>query len=89
MNIYQMYVANGNKAGFYVVRDSWGNTIAEITTVGGKKEGMLPGKPPYYGNPPVKADIYKKDTGSKINTNATISCPGTYAYTLVEDPFKK
>jgi hypothetical protein len=89
VNIYQMYVANANKAGFYVVRNSWGNTVARITKIGGKTEGELEGNPPYFKNQIVKADIYKRDTGELIESGATISCPGTYGYALIDDHLKK
>jgi hypothetical protein len=53
-----MYVANGNRAGFWVKRDSWGNTCALVKLVGGQASGELSGEPPYVnvkgkGNPTV------------------------------------
>jgi hypothetical protein len=80
-NIYQMYEANGNKAGFFVRRNSWGCIYAQVTTIAGQTEGLLLGKPPYYGNPPVTMDVFNND-GSIQSTNQQLSCPGTYAYKL-------
>jgi len=77
-NIYQMYMANGNRAGFWVKRNSWSWQTALITSIAGKAEGELEGSPPYYGNPKVKALMGGK--GREIE----ISCPGTYAYKRVE-----
>lgn len=77
MNIYQMYVAKGNKAGFWVKRNSWSWKTALITRVDGKTEGELVGEPPYFNSPKVKGKMggmYKE-----IN----ISCPGTYGYELI------
>ncbi len=77
-NIYQMYVANGNKAGFWVKRNSWSWQTALITSIAGKSEGELEGKPPYFGNPKVLARM--GGTGGEFE----LSCPGTYGYTRVD-----
>lgn len=97
MNVYEMYILNGCKFGFYIVRDSWGFTVAKITGIEGVKEGnMIPGKAPYFGNPKVIAEFYKTPNISKITNenvssfcteenrtnNGEISCPGTGGYTL-------
>lgn len=82
-NIYQMYEANNNKAGFYVRRDSWSTIYARVATVAGRTEGPLQGKPPYYGNSPVTMDVFNNN-GSVQGTNQPLSCPGTYAYKRFE-----
>ena len=76
-NIYQMYVANGNKAGFWVQRNSWSYT-ALITSVGGKSEGELDGMPPYFKNQKVKGRM--GGSGKEFE----ISCPGTYGYKMID-----
>jgi hypothetical protein len=76
MNIYEMYVANGNRAGFSVHRNSWAShNTAQVLSVAGQESGPLSGAPPYYGNPLVIAD-HPWGVGR-------LSCPGTYAYELV------
>lgn len=75
LNIYEMYVKNGNKAGFWVKRNSWSWQSALIVSIDGKTEGELEGNPPYFNNVRVKAKM--GGTGKLID----ISCPGTYAYT--------
>jgi hypothetical protein len=77
-NIYQMYEAFGNRAGFYVRRDSWSKAYALVISVQGKKRGPLEGKSPYYGNPSVIANIYGFSSGDQ--KGVTLSCPGTYGY---------
>ncbi len=57
INIYQMYIENGCKYGFYVRRDSWHqNRYAKVISIEWVVEGkMIKGKPPYFGgfkNPP-------------------------------------
>lgn len=79
-NIYQMYVANGNKAGFWVKRNSWSWQTALITSVGGQAEGELEGQAPYFKNQKVKGRM--GGTGREIE----ISCPGTYGYMRVDLP---
>lgn len=82
-NIYQMYEANGNRAGFFVRRDSWTSIYAQVKTVAGQSEGPLIGKPPYYGNPKVTMDVFNND-GTVQGTNQELTCPGTYAYKLFQ-----
>lgn len=77
-NIYQMYVANGNKAGFWVKRNSWSWQTALITSVGGQVEGELEGPPPYFKNQKVKGRM--NGQGKEVD----ISCPGTYGYRRVD-----
>lgn len=79
-NIYQMYVANGNKAGFWVQRNSWSWQTALITSVGGQAEGELEGQPPYFKNQKVKGRMGGQ--GREVD----ISCPGTYGYRRVDSP---
>lgn len=71
MNVYEMYVANGNSAGFLVKRKNWRSPV-RVVSIGGQSSGPLVGTPPYYGNPVVL--IY----GGKV-----LSCPGTFQYELV------
>jgi hypothetical protein len=86
MNVYQMYVAFDNRVGFWVQRDSWGNTCALVKQIGSQTEGELPGKPPYHGNPKVTVDVFDIHNGSLKESDTILSCPGTYAYTQIPDP---
>ena len=82
-NIYQMFVRHG-RAGFFVKRDSWGDprTLAKVISVGGKEEGPLDGKGPYFGNPVVIADIAYQGRIQR----GKLSSPGTYAYFKIPRP---
>jgi hypothetical protein len=73
LNVFQMYVANKLKAGFWLRRTTWKNTCAQVTSVGEFK-----GPPPYYGNPAVLCDIYDLRTGVLKERGAKIPVPGTY-----------
>ena len=77
-NIYQMYVANGNKAGFWVKRNSWSWQTAQITSIGGQTEGPLEGLPPYFNSPKVKGKM------GGVGKEIEITSPGTYGYSRVE-----
>ena len=80
-NLYQLYISNGNRAGFKVQRAGWGQSSwarVVFITDGQIKEGELSGLPPYQGNPPVFIDF--KDKG-KVDP---ASCPGTYRWTIVK-----
>lgn len=72
-NVFEMFVRNGNEAGFWIKRTTWANTCAKVVSVGEFK-----GSPPYFGNPKVFAEIYNLDTGALIDPNGKISVPGTY-----------
>ena len=57
-----MYHSNGKKFGFYVQRDNWERTIAQIVGIESVSEGeSIQGKAPYFGNPKVKARFYEVD----------------------------
>lgn len=85
MNVYEMYKANKCKLGFWIVRDTWGYTCAQVTSIKGAVLGKpLPGRPPYHGSPEVKADFYDLRTGKRLNTGTVVSCPNTYAYKMAK-----
>lgn len=73
LNVFEMFVANGEQAGFWIRRTTWGNTCARVTFI-----GPLNGPAPYYGNPVVLADIHDLQSGELIDRGATIPVPGTY-----------
>lgn len=85
MNVYSMYRQNGCKTGFWVRRNSWGQTIARVVHV-----DPLDGFAPYYGNPAVYADYFRWNTQNEnwvlVSRNEKLSCPGTYAYARVPKP---
>jgi len=93
MNIYEMYKENNNKAGFWVIRGTWGNTIAKVTMIGEQTSGKLRGRHPYYGNVDVFCEFYELKTGKKIQNKISnqdkdgktlLSCPGTYRYRMID-----
>jgi hypothetical protein len=82
-NIYQMFIRHG-RCGFFVKRNSWTHpgSAACIVTVDGLEAGALSGKPPYFNNPKVIADIAYQ---GRV-TRTELSSPGTYAYTEIGKP---
>jgi hypothetical protein len=81
LNVFQMFVANGERPGFWLRRTTWGNTCAQVTSVGPVK-----GPPPYYGNPTVVADTYDLQTGELKERGAKVAVPGTYKTWRQIDP---
>jgi hypothetical protein len=64
------YVANGKQTGFWLRRITWGTTCAQVVHVGELSE-----KPPYYGNPVVRADIYDLWSGEPKQRNVSSLAP--------------
>ncbi len=81
-NVFEMYVANGMRPGFWLRRTTWGNTCARVVDV-----GEIKGPAPYFGNPKVHADIYDLRTGELKEARARIPAAGTYkTWRLVDAP---
>ena len=80
--IYSFY-HKFNDFGFCVRRSSWGkNTFAKVLYIEGVNPGMpMPGKPPYYYDPPVYAALYMDN---KYPQSILLTVPGGYNYELVE-----
>jgi hypothetical protein len=72
VNIYEMYVQNGNRADFWVRRAKWTTVIARVVDVASKTEGPLTGTPPYYGNPSVTAQFFNVHTGDPLGGEARV-----------------
>ena len=73
VNVYQMFVANGNQPGFWLTRTTWNSKCARVLTV-----GDLKGPAPYFGNPKVHAALYDSRTGALISRRIEITAAGTY-----------
>ena len=88
MNIYEMYYENDKSFGFWVVRNTWGNSIAKIISINGVEEGEeIPGAAPYYNNLKVIAEFYKESNKDNCHFGnlydiIELSCPGTFAYSM-------
>ena len=81
-NVFEMYVANGMRPGFWLRRTTWGNTCARVVDV-----GAIKGPAPYFGNPKVFADIYDLRTGDLKEARARIPAAGTYkTWRLIDAP---
>lgn len=89
MNVYQMYVENGNAVGFWVQRQTWGYTVACVLSIGDQVAGHLIGVPPYYGNPEVLAEFWKIDVdGARVERLDVdvLRGPGNYTYRRIDPP---
>jgi hypothetical protein len=80
-NIYQMIHSFGDDSrGLWVIRDSWGNCIARILSVGPAKASL-----PYCGSL-VECEVYTLSGYVRQSFDNYLSCPGTFAYRRVECP---
>lgn len=85
-NIYEMYIANGNKADFWVRRNSWNNTtFARVVSVAGQQSGRLFGVLPHFQKQEVICDFYRD---SKLKQQMQMSYPETYSYWLIDCPMQ-
>jgi hypothetical protein len=73
-----MYILNED-VDFWVVRQTWGKTVARVVHV-----DKLTTPAPYYGNPKVLMDLYDIESGALQKQNEPLSCPGTSQYTWVD-----
>ncbi|MCZ8254672.1 MAG: hypothetical protein O9327_03170 [Polaromonas sp.] len=82
INVYQMFVENDQKLGFWLTRTSWNAKVARVTEVAPFK-----GPAPYFGNPKVKADLYDAVTGRLLEKGMEVTAAGTYkTWRLAEQP---
>ena len=81
-------VSEADEVPFYIVRNSWGNTIAKVIGIEGVIEGEeISGTKPYHGNPKVIAEFYKQPKkenchSGNLDNVSEVSCPGTFAYSM-------
>lgn len=81
-NLFEMFVANGARPGFWLRRTTWSNSCARVTSV-----GPLTGPAPYFGNPNVYADLYDLTSGELREANARLPAAGTYkTWRQIEPP---
>lgn len=92
LNIYLMYIQNGNKCGFWIRRNSWAINIARVTSIAGQFEGPLEGDRPYFKNQKVRGDVYHAESGrmnwvsGDSGKNQELTSAGTYGYELISKP---
>jgi hypothetical protein len=81
MNIYQMYVGLSKQVGFWVVHTAGGGFIARVTSI-----GPLVGPGPYYGNPVVRAEMFRVKTGEIVNLDVELPNPGMSSHWRLSNP---
>ena len=70
MNIFEMHLEFGKKPGFWIRKDTWKNTIAKVTQVGGSGKAEL-----VDGKRVAHADVYDAHTGQLKTQNVSITTP--------------
>lgn len=65
MNVFEMYYANGKRADFWIVRDSWGSVVARVESISGISSGPLKGlgRWPYFDKAKnrVRVELYRRE----------------------------
>ncbi len=94
-NIYQMYIENDFKFGFFVRRDSWSaEKYAEVKYIEGVEEGKpIEGEPPYFNrrfpaDHPKAGKVWKRFVHLTApwfhNEVYETDCGGNYSWTKVD-----
>lgn len=95
-NIYQLYIENGCRYGFYVRRNSWSlSRQAKVKKIEGVREGeVISGEPPYYSMPYPKGHskegkmCWKREVILEAdwfdNGVYRTDCGGNYSWTLIQ-----
>ena len=86
MNIYALYVQNGNRAGFWIQHRKWQNKCAQVLSIGGISSGRLAGFPPDYGHAPVDISCFDVRSGRSVDVSAAIEQPDDRGYVLIAQP---
>ena len=86
MNIYSLYVQNGNRAGFWIQHRKWQNKCAQVHSIGGVCSGNLPGRPPNYQDAPVAASCFDVRSGRPVGVSPAIEQPDDRGYVLIAQP---
>ena len=69
LNVYQLYVLNGNKADFWVTHPGYGSALFHVRMVGGREQGPLKGRPPNYNKVRVVADTWEDGQITEVGGN--------------------
>ena len=80
--IYDIYIANHNRAMFWAVRDCWDDMFVQVQTIAGRSEGPLQGAPPYRHT--VRADVWRViGKPLKSISHGILGCPWTPSFELL------
>lgn len=85
-SVYEIYIANGYSAGFWIRRGTWMNTCALVKSVGGRDSGELPGHPPNYADAAVLMDVYDLRTGWLKDSDTRLSRADERCYCRIDGP---
>lgn len=84
--VYQLYMDNGMRAGFWIQHFTWDglDAAAQVRSVNGQTEGPLKEKPPKYGDGPVTIDYYRDK--KPIAKDHVLGNAGDPNFRIVEKP---
>jgi hypothetical protein len=86
MNIYGLYVENGNRAGFWVQHRSWRNTCVQVLSIAGRRSGALPGRAPNRNHADVLVRCFDVRSGRPVPFNSLLDSPADRRYSKIAEP---
>jgi hypothetical protein len=86
MTIFRLYAANGDRAGFWVQHRSWPNMCAQVLSIGGRRAGRLPGKPPLYNHAEVIVRGFDVRSGRPIELGPVLESPEDAHFAFIAEP---
>jgi hypothetical protein len=86
MNIYRLYIQNGNSAGFWIQHRTWQNVCAQVRTIAGQSRGVLPGVSPSHANAEVRVERFDVRSGRPLANDSLIDQPEDRGYAVIAEP---
>src|SRR5947208_1463675 len=86
MTIFRLYAANGERAGFWVQHRAWQNMCAQVLSIGGRRAGRLPGKPPLHNNAEVIVRGYDVRSGRPVELGPILETPDDAHFAFIAEP---
>ena len=86
MNIYSLYIQNGNRAGFWIQHRKWQNKCAQVHSIGGISSGALPGGAPAHDHAPVMVSCFDVRSGRSVASGLALEQPDDRGYVLIAQP---
>jgi hypothetical protein len=87
MNIYRLYIENGNRAGFWVQHRTWRDRCAQVLSIDGQNLGRLPGSSPAHNHAAVVIQCFDVRGGRALPaTTPSLEDPEDQGYVAIAEP---
>ena len=85
MNIFRLYIQNGNCAGFWIQHRSWRNTCAQVVSIDGLSSGSLRDNPE-TNIVDVHVRCFDVRSGRPVSVMDSIDRPGDRGFVRIAEP---